>query len=360
MVRVGLPLTGGRLVAAAREQGYPVLFSANAFAMTYPRGHERVGFFKGFRKPQLDQLEGLDVALDSAGFVAAAHYGDYRWTLEDYYDLVQAYPWTWHAALDFCVEPGVASDRPLRLLRLAATANMLARCRREAAYRGLPPPMPVLQGWTVADYLQCVEWLPLLEWPELVGLGSVCRRPVGGPDGLLSILEAVDRVLPSHVRLHLFGVKSSALDQLRRHPRVASVDSMAWDSQARAERRTGRDMAFRISHMKAWADKQNRIARRPGPAGFQAALFDPADFPAAQNDLEEVLLEAVALCHAELVLSGDLEYASAVSWAAQDGTTAVAMLRLYGLNDGTLREFDDLIGGLGDRVEAALIERQAV
>lgn len=37
-VRVGIPLTGGRLVAAAREQGYAVLFSANAFARTYPKG----------------------------------------------------------------------------------------------------------------------------------------------------------------------------------------------------------------------------------------------------------------------------------------------------------------------------------
>jgi hypothetical protein len=38
-VGVGIPLTGGRLVAAARERGYPVLFSANAFARHYPKGH---------------------------------------------------------------------------------------------------------------------------------------------------------------------------------------------------------------------------------------------------------------------------------------------------------------------------------
>lgn len=35
-VRVGVRLTGGQLVAAARERGYSVLFSANAFARTYP------------------------------------------------------------------------------------------------------------------------------------------------------------------------------------------------------------------------------------------------------------------------------------------------------------------------------------
>jgi len=128
-IRVGVPLTGGRLVAAARERRYLVLFSANAFARTYPKGHEREGFFKGFRRPDCYQFDGLDAALDSAGFVAAVHYGDYRWTVEDYFDLVQSHPWAWYAAMDYCCEPQIAQDRPLRLLRMAATARMLGRCR---------------------------------------------------------------------------------------------------------------------------------------------------------------------------------------------------------------------------------------
>lgn len=81
-VRVGIPLVGGQLVAAARRRGYHVLFSANAFAKTYPKGHAREGFFKGFRLPGAGQFEGLDAALDSAGFVAAAKYRDYRWTVD--------------------------------------------------------------------------------------------------------------------------------------------------------------------------------------------------------------------------------------------------------------------------------------
>jgi hypothetical protein len=185
-IRVGVPLTGGRLVAAARERCYPVLFSANAFARTYPKGHEREGSFKGFRLPDVHQFDGLDAALDSAGFVAAVQYGDYRWSVEDYFDLVQSHPWAWYASMDYCCEPQIAQDRPLRLLRMAATAHMLGRCRREAAARGLRPPMPILQGWTPAEYIQCAHWLPLIEWPELVGIGSVCRRQVQGGDGILS------------------------------------------------------------------------------------------------------------------------------------------------------------------------------
>lgn len=349
-IRVGVPLTGGRLVAAARERAYPVLFSANAFARTYPKGHERAGDFKGFRLPDPGQFAGLDAALDSAGFVAAVQYGDYRWTVEDYFDLVQSHPWAWYASMDYCCEPQIAQDRPLRLLRMAATASMLGRCRREAAHRGLPLPMPVLQGWTPAEYATCAQWLPVIDWPELVGIGSVCRRPVHGHDGILAILEAVDAVLPPHVRLHLFGVKSAALAMLAHHPRVASVDSMAWDVQARAERRTGRDMEFRIGHMQAWADRQQGIASRPQPgAGVQSMLFDPAEF-GGFSGTDELVLEALALQYADLVMSGDLEYRDAVHHCHYDGVIALAKVRLYGLNDETLADFDDMLAGFGEKV----------
>lgn len=350
IVRVGVPLTGGRLVQAARALNYPVLFSANAFAKTWPTGHEREGFFKGFRLPNPAQFKGLDAALDSAGFVAAAHYGDYRWTVEDYFDLVQAHPWAWYAAMDYCCEPQIAQDRPLRLLRMAATAGMLGQCQKEASQRGIPAPMPVLQGWTPDEYVTCAEWLPLTTWPALVGLGSVCRRHVHGSDGILAILEAVDAVLPRHVRLHLFGVKSTVLKLLANHPRVASVDSMAWDVQARVERRTGRDMDFRIGHMQAWTDKQRSIAASPPPfAGLQAMLFDPADF-GGFTTTDDLVLEALARVYADLVMGGEIEYRDAVHMCQYDGTTALAILRREGLSSDTLAEFDDMLDGFGAMV----------
>lgn len=69
-VRVGIPLTGGKLVSAAREANYPVLFSANAFFTGYGKTHPRVGEFQKFKQIDLEQFAGLDAALDSAGFVA--------------------------------------------------------------------------------------------------------------------------------------------------------------------------------------------------------------------------------------------------------------------------------------------------
>ncbi len=354
-MRVGLPLTGGALPAAARQRGYPVLFSANAFARTFAGSHERAGEFQGFRVPRPGQLDGLDAALDSAGFVAAARYGDYRWTVSDYYDLVGAFPWAWHAAMDFCCEPEIAADRPLRLLRIAATAVMLMRCTAEAERRGLPAPMPVLQGWTPAEYALCAEWLPLARWPSLVGLGSVCRRPVHGPTGILAILEAVDALLPEHVRLHLFGVKGEALAVLAKHPRVASADSMAWDMQARAERRTGRDMAFRVGHMDAWLQRQHAaIEGLQACAALPRSLFDPADFGGSLSGVEELVLEALALQYADLLMDGQLEYRDAVWQASQDGVWAVAKLRMRGMSEALLAEYDEDLAGFGEGVRELL------
>ncbi len=359
-VRVGIPLTGGQLVAAARERGYAVLFSANAFARTYPKGHEREGYFKGFRRPDPAQLDRLDAALDSAGYVAAVRYGDYRWSVDDYLDLVGSHRWTWWAAMDMCCEPQIAEDRPLRLLRMAATAALLWQCARGARERGLPAPMPVIQGWTAAEYQQCADWLPLVEWPDLVGIGSMCRRAVNGSEGVLAILDAVDRVLPPHVKVHLFGVKSTALEQVVHHPRVASMDSMAWDVRARVARRTGRDMAFRIGHMQAWASEQQRIARTPaGCTGLQTMLFDPASFNGLSS-VEAIVLEALTLQYVDLVRECSMEYRDAVWHSMQDGVTAIAMLRNDGLSDATLARFDDQVfGGVGERVESLLASQGA-
>lgn len=354
VVRVGIPLTGGQLVNAARERGYPVLFSANAFAKTYGAANPKSGDFKGFRMPDPEQFRGLDAALDSAGFVAAVHYGDYRWTIENYLDLVEAHPWTWWASMDYCCEPQVAKDRPLRLLRIAATANMLGRCRRLAQARGLSMPMPVLQGWTAEEYVMSAELLPIPEWPDLIGIGSVCRRNVHGPDGILAILEALDPVLPPHVKVHLFGVKSQALAKLIDHPRLMSVDSMAWDVAARNERRTGRDMAYRIGHMETWAEKQLAIAQtRGGDAAetTQQSLFPPEQFSRREFSSEaELALEALALQYCDLLLSGDLEYLDAVWQAKIDAATVVAIVDDEGLSAGALERLDEVFGGLAQRV----------
>lgn len=305
-IRVGLPLTGGQLVAEAKRCGMPVLFSANAFTKRN-RDTGRVSF----RPINTDKFTGLDAALDSAGFVAMAKYNGYEWSVQQYVDMAASNDWTWWAQMDCCCEPEVAKDRAERLFRLAETSRLYGDCNREAQKRGIAAPMPVLQGWYVDDYRRSADLLPVNEWPDLVGLGSVCRRSVNGEDGIIAIVEALDRALPKHVQLHLFGVKGAALEVLGGHERIKSIDSMAWDMAARRKWPTGRTMDKRIGEMHRWRNTQlERISNTS--AGMQGRLefFDDEVRPFVDDNGME--------SWAELIANGEIDYQSAAChWARE-------------------------------------------
>lgn len=98
----------------------------------------------------------------------------------------------------------------------------------------------------------------------------MCTRPLHGPEGLLPIVEGLDRLLPSHVKLHLFGVKGIALRHLRGSTRVTSVDSMAWDKRAswlwnvEKKRLHSSRTQHRIACMKNWlSTQQSYLAGEP-------------------------------------------------------------------------------------------------
>jgi hypothetical protein len=301
-IRVGLPLTGGALVDEARRHALPVLFSANAF-IRRAKDSGRVRF----ALPPARKYDGMDTALDSAGFVAMSRYNGFDWSVQQYLDLVAANDWTWWAQLDCCCEPEVARNRNERILRIAETARLYAACAAAARRRGLKAPMPVLQGWTVDDYLRSADSLPAAEWPALVGVGSVCRRNVSGPDGIIAIVDALDRALPTHVQLHLFGVKGQALDVLHGHARIWSMDSMAWDLAARRKWPTGRTMAKRIREMHRWRNAQ--LARVSGPrVGMQMGLA-LSGMDTAREETNPVLES-----WAELVANGEIEMQSAACY----------------------------------------------
>ena len=254
IVRLGIPASFRRFSAVATEIGKPILVSANAL--------RRDG---RFHYPATDLFAGADVALDSAGFVAMMdpktgkprEDGGYRWSAREYVALAGAHPRTWWASMDYCCEPQIAGSREGVALRQKFTIYMLLRLRLLAAEAGVKPPMPVLQGWTPDDYERCAEMMGNL--PTLVGVGSVCRRSIGGAHGLAAVLTRLDRVLPRHVKLHLFGVKGTAIGVFAGHPRILSMDSQAWDRAARWEASKGRfscDVAHREKHLRKWAHDQ--------------------------------------------------------------------------------------------------------
>src|SRR3546814_12815401 len=98
-------------------------------------------------------------------------YGGYPWTIDDYLDLAAAYPFTWWASLDYCVEHEIAADRDEVLDRMSRTIRAAIECRVRACERGLEAGfMPVVQG----------RWPPALERCDAALSLPHERPPVNG------------------------------------------------------------------------------------------------------------------------------------------------------------------------------------
>jgi len=308
---VGLPhLNNGPILARARLMQQPMLISANCLSKWRDRGGWRS--WEGWRHGQLGNAAGLSsLDLDSAGYVLASRYGGFPWSIADYMALAASYPFRRIAAADYCCEHQIANDRDEVLDRISRTVATNRECRERAADLGIIERlMPVLQGRTPEDYGRCAEGLHLSMVPgTVVGVGSMCRRDIHGPEGLIAVVSYLDRVLPIGVRLHLFGVKGTALPWLLPFARrVASIDSQAWGTAARREaHRTGKSKtdAFAADHMERWTIAQlDRLLEQPCHAPTTA----PAAVPTPSADPWE---RAIARARAEirdLIASGDLSH----------------------------------------------------
>ncbi|HUV97515.1 MAG TPA: hypothetical protein VMV98_08610 [Acidobacteriaceae bacterium] len=276
-LRVGVPQRSGTLCSMASRANLPVMVSASAYWL---RDSGR------FTDDGPSELLNCDFALDSAGFTAMANWkrkgtqpgmlGIFPWTLSDYVSLVGKLRPAWWSQPDACVEPELASDAAARIDRLEATEAMLAASLilvdrwQQLGAPWIAQPVPVLQGWRPAEYRESLDRM-LRTWakdgaafdaPVLVGVGSMCRRPVEDPEiGILAVLDELLPVLPRGMKLHLFGVKSTAMARLASMPQVASFDSMAWDVAARYEAgRTGgpNTLARRGAAMLQWYERQQQ------------------------------------------------------------------------------------------------------
>lgn len=249
ILRVGVPHRSGALCSEAYRAGMPVMVSASAYWL-----RDKGRFADDSPSPLLD----CDFALDSAGFTAMANWkrqghqpgmlGIFPWSLTDYLSLVGKLRPAWWSQGDACCEPEVAGDQAERSRRLEMTEAMLAASLilvdrwQQAGAPWIAPPVPVLQGWYPEDYLESLERM-LRTWetngrafepPALVGLGSMCRRPADDPEiGIMAVLDTLLPALPRGMKLHAFGVKSTAMARLASIPEIASFDSMAWDVGAR-------------------------------------------------------------------------------------------------------------------------------
>lgn len=178
-----------------------------------------------------------DWILDSGAFTEVARHGGYRFGVEQYYWQICRWSRVGNlliaVAQDWMCEPFV-----IERTRLSIAQHQQLTIERYDQLLKLNPPvliMPVLQGYQSSDYLihlqQYGDRLALGQW---VGVGSVCRRN-GNPNEIANILKSIKLLRPD-LRLHGFGLKAIALENLEVKELLYSCDSMAWSYPFRRPR----------------------------------------------------------------------------------------------------------------------------
>lgn len=178
-------------------------------------------------------------AVDSGAFTELSMFGEFQTSPEEYVRALARYDneigdIDWAAPQDWMCEPFMLERTGLTVAdhqrRTVANFVRLAELWPEYGH-GDCPVMPVIQGWTLDDYLRCVglyeqAGIRLAEDYPTVGVGSVCRR-----QGTTEIGEIFRELALLDLPLHGFGVKTAGL---RRYGRwLTSADSMAWSYQGR-------------------------------------------------------------------------------------------------------------------------------
>jgi hypothetical protein len=101
--------------------------------------------------------------------------------------------------------------------------------------------MPVLQGYSPQDYVEHIRMYgDRLAHGAWVGVGSVCKRN-GDPAKIEAVLLAIKTERPD-LRLHGFGLKTTALGSGLVRDLLETADSMAWSYAARKQGRDANDI----------------------------------------------------------------------------------------------------------------------
>lgn len=207
-------------------------------ARHFDRAFISVNRLRGRRKG----IEATSWIMDSGAFSELSQHGKYRHSVEDYAAEINR----WAAdprllaavAQDYMCEPWIVEKTGL-----SVEEHQRLTIERYDALLPLVSGvyvMPVLQGYTAGDYLKHLEAygerLAIGAW---VGVGSICKRNTN-IFSIQRILSAINHVRPD-LRLHGFGLKTTALASGYIRELLFSADSMAWSFAARRQGRNSND-----------------------------------------------------------------------------------------------------------------------
>lgn len=191
-----------------------------------------------------------DWIMDSGAFTEIATHGGYREPPAAY--AAQIKRWARNGNLlaavaqDYMCEPHMLTKTGLTIAehqRLTVERyDALVACDTGGVYI-----MPVLQGYAPADYVSHVrQYGDRLAHGAWVGVGSVCKRN-SNPMAILMVLMAIREERPD-LRLHGFGVKTTALKWGSIRALLHTADSMSWSFAARKQGRNANDWREAVAY----------------------------------------------------------------------------------------------------------------
>lgn len=183
-----------------------------------------------------------DWIMDSGAFSTIHQFGGYPEPVEEYAAQIKRFKSCGNllaaVAQDYMCEPlmlaktglSVADHQRLTIERYDA----LLRCATGIYI------IPVLQGYKPEEYIEHIrQYGSRLKCGAWVGVGSVCKRN-SSPCLILEVLAAIKAERPD-LRLHGFGLKTTALAHGTIRELLETADSMAWSFAARKQGRNAND-----------------------------------------------------------------------------------------------------------------------
>jgi hypothetical protein len=176
--------------------------------------------------------------MDSGAFTELARYGHYRHSVQSYAEDIKRWKSCGRllgaVSQDYMTEPFIREKTGLTTAdhqRLTIERyDELLGCATGVYI------LPVLQGYLPEEYVSHIQqYGDRLTDGMWVGVGSVCKRN-SKPEQIEAIVKAIKEERPD-LRLHLFGVKLTALKNEVVRDLAWSADSMAWSFAARRQGR---------------------------------------------------------------------------------------------------------------------------
>lgn len=198
--------------------------------------------------------------MDSGAFTEISTYGYYRSRVTEYAKKIEH--WKNCGNLEMAVTQDYMCEEAI--LRKTGMTVREHQCLTVQRYDELVKLtdvkiLPVLQGYTPKEYLDCIEMYGgRLEYGMRVGVGSVCKRnkEVGS---IIAVFEAIKDKRPD-LKLHGFGLKTTALTNAYVESLLYSADSMAWSFAARKDKKDPNSLE---EAMKFKTDIDSRKGEKP-------------------------------------------------------------------------------------------------